>query len=35
MVNAYGVLVENLKRRHYLGNMGICGRIMFKEIVNK
>jgi hypothetical protein len=35
MVNAYRVLVGNLKRRYGLRNMGVCGGIMFKEIVNK
>jgi hypothetical protein len=35
VVNAYGILVGNLKRRYYLGNLGICGGIVFKEIVNK
>jgi hypothetical protein len=26
MVNAYRIFVGNLKRRNYLGNMGIWGR---------
>jgi hypothetical protein len=35
MKDAYEILVENLKRRNYLGDLGVDGKIISKCILKK